>query len=205
VRLSVALLIAFVALASKIGVETILGAFVAGVMLGRIDRDGMSHPRFRAKLDAIGYGFLIPAFFITSGLRFDLKALIHSPSAFARIPVFLVLLLIIRGLPAVFYTRTVGRKAAIAAGLLQATSLPLIVTATQIGLILGTISPITAAALVAAGLLSVVIFPPIALSLLRKGNASEEPNATPGDDGSFAGSDVEFAEDVAKVGLHGIG
>jgi Kef-type K+ transport system membrane component KefB len=204
VRLSVALLIAFVALASKIGVETILGAFVAGVMLGRIDRDGMSHPQFRAKLDAIGYGFLIPAFFITSGLRFDLKALLDSPSAFARIPVFLVLLLIIRGLPAVFYTGTVGRRAAVAAGLLQATSLPLIVTATQIGLILGTISPITAAALVAAGLLSVVIFPPIALALLRKGDTSEQPGASSGHDGGLAGGDVEFAEDVSQVGLHGV-
>ncbi len=168
VRLAVALLIAFVALAEKIGVETILGAFVAGVMLGRIDRDGMSHPQFRAKLDAIGYGFLIPVFFITSGLRFDLTALLNSPSAFLRIPVFLLLLLIIRGLPAVLYRQTVGERAAVAAGLLQATSLPLIVTATQIGLILGTISPVTAAALVAAGLLSVVIFPPIALGLLRR-------------------------------------
>jgi Kef-type K+ transport system membrane component KefB len=204
VRLSVALLIAFVALASKIGVETILGAFVAGVMLGRIDRDGMSHPRFRAKLDAIGYGFLIPAFFITSGLRFDLKALVHSPSAFARIPVFLVLLLVVRGLPAVLYNRTIGRRAAVAAGLLQATSLPLIVTATQIGLILGTISPITAAALVAAGLLSVVIFPPIALALLRTAGGSEQPGAASGHDGSLTGGDVELSEDVAQVGLHSV-
>jgi len=173
VRLSIVLLIAFVALAEKIGVETILGAFVAGVMLGYIDRDGMSHPQFRAKLDAIGYGFLVPVFFITSGLRFDLKALLHSPSAFLRIPVFLLLLLLIRALPAMLYRPAVGKRGAIVAGLLQATSLPLIVTATQIGLTLGTISPVTAAALVAAGLLSVVIFPPLALGLLRGMSPSE--------------------------------
>ena len=164
----------------------------------------MSHPQFRAKLDAIGYGFLIPVFFITSGLRFDLKALLHSPSAFARIPVFLVMLLIIRGLPAVLYTRTVGRRAAVAAGLLQATSLPLIVTATQIGLILGTISPITAAALVAAGLLSVVVFPPIALGLLRSAPPSEQPDPPAGEDRGLARGHIELAEDVPQVRLDGV-
>jgi Kef-type K+ transport system membrane component KefB len=167
VRLAVLLLIGFVALAEKIGVETILGAFIAGLILTRLDRDAMTHPRFRAKLEAIGYGFVVPIFFITSGLRFDLHALLDSPSAFARIPVFLAALLLVRGVPAVLYVRVTGRRSAAAAGLLQATSLPFIVTATQIGLILGTITPVTAAALVTAGLLSVVIFPPVALSLLR--------------------------------------
>jgi Kef-type K+ transport system membrane component KefB len=127
----------------------------------------MTHPRFRAKLEAIGYGFVVPIFFITSGLRFDLHALLDSPSAFARIPVFLAALILVRGVPALLYVRVTGRRSAAAAGLLQATSLPFIVTATQIGLILGTITPVTAAALVTAGLLSVVIFPPVALSLLR--------------------------------------
>jgi Kef-type K+ transport system membrane component KefB len=172
VRLAVLLLLGFVALAEKIGVETILGAFIAGLILTRLDRDAMTHPRFRAKLEAIGYGFLVPIFFITSGLRFDLKALTDSPSAFARIPVFLAALLLVRGLPALLYARTTGARSAVAAGLLQATSLPFIVTATQIGLILGTISPVTAAALVSAGLLSVVIFPPIALTLLRSANGT---------------------------------
>ncbi|MGH9278788.1 MAG: cation:proton antiporter [Acidimicrobiales bacterium] len=169
VRLAVLLLIAFVALAETLGLEAILGAFLAGAILNLVDRDTMStHPNFRLKLEAIGYGFVVPVFFVTSGLRFDLEALLDSPSAFLRIPLFFVALLIVRGVPALLYASAVGRRQAIAAGLLQATSLPFIVTATQIGLILGEISPVTAAALVSAGLLSVIVFPPVALSLLRK-------------------------------------
>jgi Kef-type K+ transport system membrane component KefB len=126
-----------------------------------------THPHFRLKLEAVGYGFLVPVFFVTSGLRFDLQALLDSPSAFARIPLFLAALLLVRAVPAALYAGAVGRRKAVAAGLLQATSLPFIVTATQIGLLLGEITPVTAAALVTAGLLSVVAFPPVALGLLR--------------------------------------
>jgi Kef-type K+ transport system membrane component KefB len=167
VRFAVVLLVAFVALASRFGLETILGAFLAGAILNLVDRDSMTHPNFRVKLDAIGYGFLIPIFFVASGLRFDLKALLHSPSAFARIPLFLAALFLVRGLPAFLYRPTVGRRQALAAGLLQATSLPFLVTASQIGVALGTIKPVTGAALVSAGLLSCVIFPLLSLSLLR--------------------------------------
>ena len=178
VRLAVLLLIGFVALAEKIGVEAILGAFLAGAIVSLIDRDASSHPHFRMKLEAIGYGFVVPVFFVTSGLRFDLDALFHSPSAFARIPLFLVAIFVVRAAPAALYASTVGRRAALAAGLLQATTLPFLVTATQIGLILGRITPVTGAALVAAGLLSVIVFPPIALGLLRStptNEASDEP------------------------------
>ena len=169
VRIAVALLIGFVALAAKVGLETILGAFIAGAVLNVVDRDTMSHPQFRAKLDAIGYGFLIPVFFVTSGLQFDLKALTGSPSALVRVPLFLLALLIVRGLPAALYVRTLGRRGAVVAGLLQATSLPFIVTATTIGVAIHAVRPVTAAALVAAGLLSVVLFPLIALAVARGG------------------------------------
>src|SRR5439155_1255990 len=83
VRIAVLLLIAFVAMAERFGLETILGAFIAGGILSLIDRDSSTHPHFRLKLEAIGYGFVVPVFFVTSGLRFDLGALLHSPSAFA--------------------------------------------------------------------------------------------------------------------------
>jgi Kef-type K+ transport system membrane component KefB len=168
VRVAVLILVGFVALAQHFGLETILGAFIAGGVLNLIDRDSMSHPHFRLKLEAIGYGFVVPVFFVASGLRFDLGALLHSPSALTRVPLFLVALLIVRGVPATLYRRSVGTRGAVAAGLLQATSLPLIVTATSIGEALHLITPVNGAALVAAGLLSVVIFPPIALGLLRR-------------------------------------
>src|SRR2546429_2345061 len=184
VRFAVLLLVAFTVLAERFGLESILGAFLAGAIVGLVDRDSSSHPRFRIKLEAIGYGFLIPVFFVSSGIRLDLTGLLHTPSALVRVPVFLLALLVVRGLPALLGLRTNGPQATLALGLLQATSLPFIVTATQIGVALGKITPVTAAALVCAGLLSVLIFPLSALTLLRGGKS--EP-AEPEPAGAAAG------------------
>ena len=167
VRAAGVLLVAFVALAEQFGLESILGAFMAGAVVGLVDRDSASHPNFRVKLEAIGYGFLIPVFFVTSGLRLDLSGLVENPSALARVPVFVVALLVVRGLPALLFGRLFDRRGVIAAGLLQATSLPFIVTATQIGVLTGLMDGVTAAALVCAGLVSVILFPVAALALLR--------------------------------------
>jgi Kef-type K+ transport system membrane component KefB len=168
VRFAVVLLIAFVAMAGSLGLETILGAFLAGAILSLVDRDTMTHPNFHLKLEAIGYGFVIPVFFVSSGLRFDLEALLDAPSALARVPLFLLALFLVRAVPAALYAPTIGRRQAVAAGLLQATSLPFLVTATSIGVTLGEMSAVTAAALVSAGLLSVIVFPLVAVTLLRE-------------------------------------
>src|SRR6266851_1198374 len=169
VRGACVLLVAFVALASLLGLETILGAFIAGVLLRFVDGDRMmTHPQFRQKLEAIGFGVFIPVFFVTSGIQFDLAALISSPSTMLRVPIFFVALLLVRGLPALLYRPLVGSRRSVAAGLLQATSLTFIVAASQIGLELGLITKATGAALIAAGLLSVLIFPIGALTLLRR-------------------------------------
>jgi Kef-type K+ transport system membrane component KefB len=167
VRGAVVLLVAFVALAEAFGLESILGAFLAGVLVGVLDRDSSSHPHFRLKLEAIGYGFLIPVFFVTSGIRLDLTGLLDDPAALARVPLFLAALLAARGLPALLYLRRFDRRSVLAAALLQATSLPFVITATQIGVLTGIMSPVTAAALVCAGLLSVLFFPAAAVALLR--------------------------------------
>jgi Kef-type K+ transport system membrane component KefB len=167
VRIAVALLVGFVALAERVGLETILGAFLAGAVLNLVDRDTMSHPRFRAKLDAVGYGFVIPFFFVASGIMLDLRGVFSSTSGVVRIPVFLIALLVVRAVPAILYRPATGTRGAAAAGLLQATTLPFLVTATAIGVSIGALSAVTGAALVCAGLLSVVIFPVIALALLR--------------------------------------
>jgi Kef-type K+ transport system membrane component KefB len=168
VRASILLLVAFTVLAQTLGLETILAAFLAGATVRLIDRDQFrTHPNFRVKVDAIGYGFLIPVFFVSSGLQFDLRALLASPSSLLRLPLFLVALLAVRGIPALLYGREMGSRRAAAAGLLQATSLPFIVAASAIGLALGLITPATGAALTGAGLLSVIAFPVVALMLLR--------------------------------------
>ncbi|MGH2655296.1 MAG: cation:proton antiporter [Actinomycetota bacterium] len=169
VRGAVVLMLLFVVLAERLGLEVILGAFVAGGILRLVDRDMVErHPQTRTKLEALGYGFLIPVFFVSSGLRFDLEALLNDPSAVARIPVFLAGLLLARGIPALLYRRVLGRREVAAAALLQATSLPFIVAAAEIGLALEVLAQTTASAMIAAGLLSVVAFPPVALGLLRR-------------------------------------
>jgi Kef-type K+ transport system membrane component KefB len=171
VRGAFVLLVGFVALAENVGLETILGAFAAGALLSLLDRDRqMTHPQFRLKLEAAGFGIFIPVFFVTTGLRFNLDALFASAGTVARIPLFLLALLVVRGLPALLYTGLVGRRKAIIAGILQATSLPFIVAAAQIGMDLGVLSEANGAALIAAGLLSVIIFPALGLTLLRRGD-----------------------------------
>jgi Kef-type K+ transport system membrane component KefB len=164
------LLAALVALAEALGVEVILGAFAAGVILRFIDQDKLlTHPQFRQKLEGVGYGVFIPVFIVTSGVQLDLHALVASPVALARAPLFLLALLVIRGAPALLYQWQVGLRRAVVAGLLQAISLPFIVAAVQIGLALDLLTKTAGAALVAAGLLSIVIFPISAITLLRRG------------------------------------
>ncbi len=128
----------------------------------------MTHPQFRQKLKAIDFGVFILIFFVASGIQFDLAALFSSPSTIVRVPIFLVALLLVWGIPALLYRPLVGSRHSIVAGLLQAMSLSFIVAASQSGLELGLITKATGAALIAAGLLSVLNFPLLALTLLRR-------------------------------------
>jgi Kef-type K+ transport system membrane component KefB len=174
VRGAFVLLALFVVLADKLGLEAILGAFMAGAVLKLVDRDqAMTHPQFHRKLEAAGFGVFVPLFFVASGLKFDLHALFASGSTLARVPIFLVALLAARGLPALLYRRLVGVRRSVAAGLLQATSLSFFVVAGEIGMELGLIGRATGAALIAAGLLSVLMFPLAALLLLRGATESQ--------------------------------
>jgi Kef-type K+ transport system membrane component KefB len=176
VRAAFVLLIGFVALADRFGLELILGAFIAGAIVSLVDRDReMTHPLFRRKLEAIGFGVFIPIFFVTSGVKYDLDALTSSGSTIARVPIFLAALLIARGVPALLYRPLIPRRQVLIAGLMQGTSLPFIVAGTAIGQELGLISAGSSAALIAAGLLSVLIFPALSLSLLRGGDARPSP------------------------------
>jgi len=169
VRGAFVLLAAFVVLAEQFGLEAILGAFIAGAVLKLVDTDqAMTHPQFHRKLEAAGFGVFVPFFFVVSGVRFNLDALFASGSTVARVPIFLAALLAARGLPALLYQRTIGTQRSAAAALLQATSLGFFVVAGQIGMDLGLISEATGAALIAAGLLSVLLFPVGALALLRR-------------------------------------
>jgi Kef-type K+ transport system membrane component KefB len=178
VRGAIVLLVGFAAIAEGLGLETILGAFMAGAILSLLDRDEqMTHPEFRTKLEAVGFGIFIPVFFVASGVSYDLNALVASTSNVIMVPIFLAALVAARGLPALVYRGLLdGRRTAIA-GLMQATSLPFIVAATAIGEELGLVSPAEGAALVGAGLLSVLLFPAIGLSLLTRGQKPATPES----------------------------
>ena len=181
VRGAFLLLIGLVVIAQSFGLEVILGAFFAGAVLRLLDRDEMmTHTGFHTKLQAVGFGVFIPFFFITSGMQLDVRALLSGGTALALVPVFLLALLLARGLPAALYRPMVGERGSLVAALLQATSLPFIVAATGIGMELGILSPAIGAAMVVAGLLSVVLFPLVALTLLRGGR---KPTAVAQQDG----------------------
>jgi len=165
VRASLTLALAFGTLAYRFGFASILGAFAAGLLVRLVDLSGRApHPQFQTKLEGIGFGFLIPIFFIATGVAFPLRALLANPAALAEVPLFLAALL---------YVRFAGRHRAEAAGLLQATTLTFVIVATQIGLTAGKITPTAAGSLLAAGLLSAVIFPAGAKRLLSPGTAPE--------------------------------
>jgi Kef-type K+ transport system membrane component KefB len=180
IRGSFLLLAVFVVLAERLGLEAILGAFLAGAIVKLVDRDQtLTHPQFRQKLEAVGYGVFVPVFFVATGVRFDLNALFASPTNLARVPIFLAALLVARGLPALVYKSLITRTQTVAAALLQATSLSFLVVAGQIGVQLDLIRPAAYAALVAAGLLSVLLFPLTALTLLGAQGKSQAGTARP--------------------------
>jgi Kef-type K+ transport system membrane component KefB len=180
VRAALVLLVGFAALAESLGLEVILGAFIAGAIVSLVDRDReMTHPEFRRKLEAVGFGFFIPAFFVTSGVRFDLDALTASASNLLMVPIFLGALLLARGVPAIVYRGVLDARRTAIAGLMQATSLPFIVAATAIGRELDLIDAAASAAMIGAGLLSVLLFPLGGLLLLRRERAPADTEPAP--------------------------
>ncbi len=178
VRGTMVIVLAFAVLANRLGLEAILGSFVAGVVINALDgRAAETHPLLKVKLDSIAFGFLVPVFFVTSGITFDLGALLDDPSRLRPVPLFVLALLVVRGLPALLFRAALGWRGSIAAGLLLATSLPFIVAATQIGVAAGMITPAIAAAMVAAGLVSALVFPIVGAALLPPGAPTRTSDA----------------------------
>jgi Kef-type K+ transport system membrane component KefB len=177
VRSIMLILTVLVVLSMVLGLDMLLGAFAAGVLWKVAIARAPEHDRqvIETKIDAIAFGFLVPVFFIDTGIDFDLRALTASPAALALVPLFLLLLLIIRGLPSLLAAppdSTPADKRAII--LFGATGLPIIVAVTAIGRDEGLISSGIASALVGAGMLSVLLFPLLALRQHQHG-ASKIP------------------------------
>jgi len=179
VRAALTLALACGVLAYRFGFASILGAFAAGLLVRLIEISGHApNPQFQTKLEGIGFGFLIPIFFITVGVSYQLKSLLTHPSALAEVPLFLLAILAVRGLPAWLYRRRIGTRRAAAAGLLQATTLTFVIVASQIGIATGKITPTAAASLVAAGLLSAALFPAGAQRLLSRAKPARAAQVT---------------------------
>jgi Kef-type K+ transport system membrane component KefB len=182
VRIAIVLLIGAIVIASSLGLEAILGAFAAGAIVALVDRNAAeTHPLFHVKLDAIGYGFLVPLFFVTSGANLDIDALFNDPQTVLKVAIFTVSMLLVRGLPVILGRGQLDRTRLLIAGLLEAGSLPLLVTAATIGTSTGQMSPSTAAALVIAGLVATIIYPTVALTILKRLDPDAIPDPTASD------------------------
>ena len=165
VRMAVLVVFALAALAASLGLDLLLGGFVAGVIL-RLALRGRDVERFDSKLVAVGYGFLIPFFFVSSGVKFDLSALTDDPIRLLELPLFLALFLAVRGLPAMLlYRRLFDARDRVALAFFSATQLPLVVAITTIAVDEGHMRSSTAASLVGAAVLSTAIFPLVGLRL----------------------------------------
>ncbi|MFF2192215.1 cation:proton antiporter [Streptomyces sp. NPDC058157] len=175
VRLVALMLVAMLALAQALGLDILLGAFAAG-LLTRLVLNGAapeSSEDVLAKVEAMGFGFLVPLFYVVTGIQFDLGALLDGGRALALLPVFLLLFLLVRGLPIrLLAPRDLGRRDRSALVLLGSTALPLVVAITTLGVQDGQVEPGEAAALVGAGMLSVLVFPLLALRLRGRAGAA---------------------------------
>ncbi|MBP0450176.1 cation:proton antiporter [Kitasatospora sp. RG8] len=168
IRTVILVLGTMVAAALRLDLDMLLGAFTAGIV-AHLMLSGVPEAEeevIEAKLEAIGFGFLVPVFFVVSGMKFDLDALLGGPGTLLLVPGFLLLFLAVRGAPAAFLAPAgLGRRDRGALGLYAATALPLVVVITTIEVDAGHLPSSTAAALVGAGMLSVLFFPLLAQRL----------------------------------------
>jgi len=180
VRAAIAILFLFAVLANHLALEAILGTFVAGALVRVLDRGNVFvGARLKDRLEAIGFGFVVPFFFVATGMRLDVNALFSGWSTAKELVLFFFALLFVRGVPAVLYRARFGTRRSYVAGLMQATSLTFIVVAADLGRQLHKIDTATEAALVTAGLLSVLLFPAIALVLSTPRERQLEHEAVP--------------------------
>jgi Kef-type K+ transport system membrane component KefB len=179
VRITVVLVFGLVLLAGKLGLDVLIGGFVAG-MITRLALKGHELQVFESKLTAVGFGFFVPFFFVTSGVNFDLDAL-ASLTAILKLVMFFGLFLVVRGAPALLlYRGVLGARDRAALAFYSATELPLVVAITTIATETGHMKTSTAAGLVGAAMLSTLVFPFVGLALRRRSEREEAPPPTRG-------------------------
>lgn len=177
VRVVVLLILALVWMAAEFGLDVLLGAFGAGVIV-RLASSGADIEPLQSKLEGLGFGFLIPVFFVVTGMKFDLDALLASPEALLRLPTFLVLFLVVRGLPAWLCRTDLPRSQLLPLALMSGTALPLVVVITNIGVETDRMTTANQASLVGAAMVSVMLYPQLAAALLRRARTTPAGEAS---------------------------
>ena len=165
VRLAVLLVLSSAVFATTLGFEAVLGTFIAGAIFAIVINEWPDKESYTKKLDALGFGFFVPVFFISSGMQFNLAEVLGW-FEIGRVLVLFAVLLLVRGLPALLYWGRLAPREVAASGFLQATNLSFIVVAVAVGGQLEAITVSGGEGLIAAGLLSAIVFPPIAQKLL---------------------------------------
>jgi len=167
VRICILLQVLLATLAAKFGLNIVMGAFTAGMVVGlaikRKEGELLQH-----KLDAVGYGFLIPIFFIAAGMKFEVSALWSSPLAPIQVALLSGLLILVRCIPMFLYKKELTPVEKLPFAFYAATGLPLIVIISEIGVSSGLMPPDRASILVSAGMVSVLLFPMLAVKLRGK-------------------------------------
>ncbi|HEX7610661.1 MAG TPA: cation:proton antiporter [Solirubrobacteraceae bacterium] len=165
VRWILVLVFALALLAFELGLDLLLGGFAAGVITREV-MGSREMPAFDSKLTAVAFGVFVPFFFVTSGMNLDVQALFASVSGVAKMLMFFVLFLVVRGVPAlVLYRGVLDARERAALALMSSTQLPLVLAITTLASATGHMRASTAAALVGAAVLSTLVFPTVGLRL----------------------------------------
>ena len=179
VRGSVLVLLLLVLLATRLGLDLLLGAFCAGLIVRLADPIGDAAV-LRQRIDAVGFGFLIPVFFVVTGMRLDVAAFAAGPGAALLLVSLVAAFLVVRGVPAVLCIPSLGAAGSAALALFTATQLPLVVVITDAARARGMMTPATASALIGAGMVSVAVYPLLALRTARHAAAGYAASTPPG-------------------------
>ena len=216
VRGAFALMIAFVVLAELIGAELILGAFLGGVLASLLSEP--NDEKIRHKLDAIGFGFFVPLFFVYVGVQFDLQAFLTNRDAWVLLPILLVAAFAIKLVSALVFRFAYSWRETLSSGMLLSARLSLIIAASAIGVRLGAISESTNAAIILIAALT-AMFAPLGFNSLMAEPDEKKRRAkliyggselasqvgrelrAHGDEVFFVESDVESAERMRAQGF----
>lgn len=155
IRLAFFLIFILVTIAERVGAENILGAFLAGMVMKLLEPSEAT----QEKLTSIGYGFLIPFFFIMTGVKLNIRQLFANPRALALIPI-LVACFILAKLPTMLvFRRRFNKRNSFAGSFLTVTTITLVLPSLQVARNLHAITSTQSDAFVLAAVIVCIIGP----------------------------------------------